>query len=125
MQLQFFPEIIKPSNTNLNKLKPGDKAFHDWYRFVLSYPPHLVRDYLKQFELPDNATVLDPFCGTGTTLVEAKKRVFVLLVSKQTLWRTLPQMLKPIGVLTLLCSSNIPKRFTKKVKMSYLKTMAA
>lgn len=45
---------------------------HDWYRFVLSYPPHLVRDYLDSFDLPKCSTVLDPFCGTGTTLVEAQ-----------------------------------------------------
>jgi len=27
-----------------NKLRPEDRAAHDWYRFVLSFPPHLVRD---------------------------------------------------------------------------------
>ena len=47
---------------------------HDWYRFVLSFPPHLVADYLDRFGLGQGATVLDPFCGTGTTLVESKKR---------------------------------------------------
>lgn len=57
----------------LNRLAQGDRAAHDWYRFVLSYPPHLVRDYLAKFELEPGQTVLDPFCGTGTTLVEAKK----------------------------------------------------
>ncbi|MEM9769827.1 MAG: DNA methyltransferase, partial [Cyanobacteria bacterium P01_D01_bin.71] len=56
-----------------NKLQPSDRAFHDWYRFVLSYPPHLVRHYVNQFGLTDDATLLDPFCGTGTTIVEAKK----------------------------------------------------
>lgn len=56
-----------------NKLQPSDRAFHDWYRFVLSYPPHLVRYYLEKFGLGQDAVLLDPFCGTGTTLVEAKK----------------------------------------------------
>jgi hypothetical protein len=32
-----------------------------------------VRDYLDRFGLTDEHTVLDPFCGTGTTLVECKK----------------------------------------------------
>jgi hypothetical protein len=27
-----------------NKLKLTDRTAHQWYRFVLSYPPHLVRD---------------------------------------------------------------------------------
>jgi DNA modification methylase len=40
---------------------------------VLSFPPHLVRDYLKRFGVRNGQTVLDPFCGTGTTLVECKK----------------------------------------------------
>ena len=56
-----------------NRLQACDRAFHDWYRFVLSFPPHLVRDYAERFGLGPEQTVLDPFCGTGTTLVECKK----------------------------------------------------
>ncbi len=56
-----------------NKLGSDDRAAHDWYRFVLSYPPHLVRDYLKRLPAPAGQRVLDPFCGTGTTIVECKK----------------------------------------------------
>ncbi|WKZ40357.1 MAG: DNA methyltransferase [Anaerolineales bacterium] len=59
-------------NGNANKLASEDRAFHDWYRFVLSFPPHLVRDYVKDFGLTKNSVVLDPFCGTGTTLIESK-----------------------------------------------------
>jgi len=57
-----------------NKLRLEDRAAHDWYRFVLSFPAHLVRTYLERFSLNSSHTVLDPFCGTGTTLVECKKR---------------------------------------------------
>ena len=46
---------------------------HDWYRFVLSFPPHLVQTYVDRFGLDSSNNVLDPFCGTGTTLVECKK----------------------------------------------------
>ena len=56
-----------------NKLRPEDRPVHDWYRFVLSFPPHLVRDYLGRLGVRPSETVLDPFCGTGTTLVECKK----------------------------------------------------
>jgi len=56
-----------------NKLYHDDTGIHDWYRFVLSYPPHLVRNYINKFQLNNKHTVLDPFCGTGTTLVESKK----------------------------------------------------
>src|SRR5579871_5377310 len=56
-----------------NKLSSEDRPAHDWYRFVLSFPPHLVRTYLDNFEIRRGHRVLDPFCGTGTTLVECKK----------------------------------------------------
>jgi DNA modification methylase len=62
------------SNAELNKLQPSDRPVHDWYRFVLSFPPHLVREYLQRFGLDHSKQVLDPFCGTGTTLVECKKK---------------------------------------------------
>ena len=65
-------ESARLSNGKVNKLNPQDRAVHDWYRFVLSFPPHLVRDYLADFELDNKSVILDPFCGTGTTLVEAK-----------------------------------------------------
>ena len=56
-----------------NKLRPEDRAVHDWYRFVLSFPPHLVRGCIDAFGVDSTQRVLDPFCGTGTTLVECKK----------------------------------------------------
>ena len=61
------------SNSDSNKLYPEDRAVHDWYRFVLSFPPHLVREYLTRFGVGAGSRVLDPFCGTGTVLVECKK----------------------------------------------------
>lgn len=60
------------SNGRANRLEARDRGFHDWYRFVLSFPAHLVRDYIRGFGLSEKDTILDPFCGTGTTLVEAK-----------------------------------------------------
>lgn len=65
-------ELFETTDQTSNKLFLEDRAFHDWYRFVLSFPPHLVRQYLDRFSLSNDRTVLDPFCGTGTTLVEAK-----------------------------------------------------
>lgn len=60
-------------NGENNKIYAEDRAAHEWYRFVLSFPPHLVRDYVRRFGLDSSHRVLDPFCGTGTTLVECKK----------------------------------------------------
>ena len=56
-----------------NKLRVEDSSIHDWYRFVLSFPPHLVQQYLETFCVDQTSFVLDPFCGTGTTNVECKK----------------------------------------------------
>ncbi len=56
-----------------NKLLSPDRAAHEWYRFVLSFPAHLVREYLRRFQVDTRHCVLDPFCGTGTTIVECKK----------------------------------------------------
>ena len=61
-------------NGDANKLAPQDRAAHNWFRFVLSFPPHLVRDYLAKFHIQAGHCVLDPFCGTGTTVVECKKQ---------------------------------------------------
>jgi len=64
---------IRPrTNGSMNKLRVADEPVHNWYRFVLSFPPHLVEEYAKRFGLLENQTLLDPFCGTGTTLVAAK-----------------------------------------------------
>jgi DNA modification methylase len=60
------------TNGSMNKLQPKDQPVHDWYRFVLSFPPHLVNNYIEKFGLQTHQTLLDPFCGTGTTLVAAK-----------------------------------------------------
>lgn len=62
------------SSPELNRVGELDRPVHEWYRFVLSYPPHLVRDYLSKLNVSHEQTVLDPFCGTGTTVVECKKQ---------------------------------------------------
>src|SRR6266851_634871 len=84
-QLPLFKEDVTPtasrpgrdvqwsrSNGLANRIEESDRPFHDWYRFVLSFPPHLVRQYMERFDLKAGQRILDPFCGTGTTLVEAK-----------------------------------------------------
>ncbi len=81
MQHEVINKTVNSGATDLggacsrvNRLRLEDRAVHDWYRFVLSFPPHLVRDYLKRFNVQPGQIVLDPFCGTGTTLVECRKR---------------------------------------------------
>jgi DNA modification methylase len=70
--LVLQPETAKAKRED-NKLKLDDRAAHQWYRFVLSFPPHLVRQYIAKFGLDSRHQVLDPFCGSGTTVVECQK----------------------------------------------------
>lgn len=63
----------RAKNFQINNVTPSDAPIHNWYRFVLSFPPHLVRDYLAKLGADDRSVVMDPFCGTGTTTVECKK----------------------------------------------------
>ncbi len=68
-----MPTTVASPSSNQNQLLPDDRGVHDWYRFVLSFPPHLVRTYIERFGIDESQVVLDPFCGAGTTLVESKK----------------------------------------------------
>lgn len=61
----------KRSNSAIQQLE--NATVHGWYRFVLSYPDHLVSQLIDRFGVRREHTVLDPFVGTGTTLVECKK----------------------------------------------------
>lgn len=114
LQLSFFDTEIeknvkaKRNNRNINKLDNKDRNFHDWYRFILSYPPHLVRDYIDYFDLNNAAIILDPFCGTGTTLIEAKLQNFQSIgieanpfahfaCSTKTTWNIDPDILEDIA----------------------------
>lgn len=65
--------LQKKEGKELNRSFEEDQPIHDWYNFILSFPPHLVKDYIEKFNITANNIVLDPFGGTGTTLVECKK----------------------------------------------------
>jgi hypothetical protein len=71
--LKKAPYANSENGQEANRLLPGDRPGHEWYRFVLSFPPHLVRRYIDRFQITPAQVLLDPFCGTGTTLVECKK----------------------------------------------------
>jgi DNA methylase len=43
----------------------------DWYLMPEAYSAPLVHDAIREFAIAPGETVLDPFCGTGTTVVAA------------------------------------------------------
>ena len=51
-----------------NKKEP----VHRWFYYKEGYSPDLVQDLIKKFNL--NSPILDPFCGTGTTLLACKQK---------------------------------------------------
>jgi hypothetical protein len=46
---------------------------HNWYRIVHGYSDHLVKKLIDRFDLQPGQSVIDAFCGSGTTLVECMK----------------------------------------------------
>lgn len=49
---------------------------HSAYSFALDFEADLVANLLGRVTVDERTTILDPFCGTGTTLLESKLRGF-------------------------------------------------
>lgn len=63
--------MFAPSSSTTAQLN-RNTPFFDWYLMPEAYSPPLVYEAIEEFGVPKGATVLDPFCGTGTTLVAAR-----------------------------------------------------
>lgn len=49
------------------------EPIHRWFRLTAAFSPSLVRQCLERFDSRHGIDgIIDPFCGTGTTLLEAK-----------------------------------------------------
>jgi tRNA1(Val) A37 N6-methylase TrmN6 len=48
--------------------------FHNWYKINFGYSDQAVSNLLDKFQVSEKSRILDPFCGTGTTIIECKKR---------------------------------------------------
>ncbi len=56
------------TTAQLNRNQP----VYDWYVMPEAYSAPLVQEAIREFEVPEGGVVLDPFCGTGTTLVASR-----------------------------------------------------
>lgn len=65
---QFKMEAPK----NTAKSWSSDYGTHGFHRYVGRFPSHLIRSLINSFGATKTDTILDPFCGSGTTLVEAR-----------------------------------------------------
>lgn len=50
----------------------SDYGTHGFHRYVGRFPSHLIRALINYYGATSKDVVLDPFCGSGTTLVEAR-----------------------------------------------------
>lgn len=50
----------------------SDYGTHGFHRYVGRFPSHLIRALINYFGADHNDIILDPFCGSGTTMVEAR-----------------------------------------------------
>jgi DNA modification methylase len=64
-----YDEIHVSRSTFLNGLA---NRVHRWFRLTPSFGPDLVQEMIERLEVKPNETVLDPFAGAGTTLIECK-----------------------------------------------------
>jgi tRNA G10 N-methylase Trm11 len=65
------PKVTNDSSTKHAALQAtfrGGKGspLHEWYPYLEGYSPDFVRSIISEFA-PDARTILDPFCGSGTT----------------------------------------------------------
>jgi len=70
-------KVTAPSfidNDSLGYLNNSKRMVHRWSDFLEDYPPSLVWDKINEYGVTSANTVLDPFMGSGTTLVTAKLR---------------------------------------------------
>lgn len=68
------PATLQTRPPSLGPQRFLNDEVHNWYRIVLGYSDHLVSKLLDEFQLKPGQLLLDPFCGTGTTLIECMKR---------------------------------------------------
>jgi len=48
-----------------------NEPIHRWFRLTAAFSPELVRKCIRWLELDADDKILDPYCGTGTTIVES------------------------------------------------------
>ncbi|MEG0962859.1 MAG: DNA methyltransferase [Lachnospiraceae bacterium] len=58
-------------NQLVNFSKNKDIPYHGWFKYREGFSHTLIKELLERCELGENEYVLDPFCGSGTTVVEA------------------------------------------------------
>lgn len=67
--IEFKPDLRELATFTPNKHIP----IFDWFYYKEGYSKQLVEMILKDFSIQQEKVVLDPFCGSGTTLLTCKQ----------------------------------------------------
>ena len=70
MKFTPSPELKELVTYIPNKVEP----IHNWYYFKEGFSKNLVDMLVDKFNLNDKSLVLEPFCGSGTTVLACKQR---------------------------------------------------
>ena len=66
--------VVSLPNTLLSRSSRfEDESVHSWYTSVMAFPDHLVKSLLNYFSPRKGDIFFDPYCGSGTSLVEAQR----------------------------------------------------
>lgn len=65
---QYLMEKPRPTNKSWS----ANVGPHGWHRYVGRFPAQLIRAIINYFGADEKDIILDPFCGSGTTLVESR-----------------------------------------------------
>ena len=76
----LYTESGVPSRVRVEDIHVSKSTFlnglatkvHRWFRLTPSFGPELVHEMIDRLEVTPSETILDPFAGAGTTLIEAK-----------------------------------------------------
>ena len=71
---------VAPNNSRIDfsflvsPRRDKDKPIYRWHSYKHSFSKELVDNFIEEFKLNEDSMVLDPFVGSGTTLLACKDK---------------------------------------------------
>lgn len=72
--MNFTRLKVDSSPSIVSSMRDRNKPVYRWHAYKHSFSKELVDNLLDEFNLSENSWVLDPFVGSGTTLLACKER---------------------------------------------------
>lgn len=123
----MFNGLIPSIPAKLPKKRCLRYATHGLHEYRGKFFPQLVRALINIAQVPDNGIVLDPMCGSGTTLVETRLAgrtaygldmnplsVFIARVKCQALALDAESLMDAYGTLQEILCTSLPDQPTRK-----------